>query len=370
MNSLRHLFAFAVGLTALALGPALLADVGTWGEFSAESIRAGDIALARGTAAARLVRGDTEFTFTLAQSGLEFDYQPAPFDFRGQSLTRDETSTALRAAGQHRFGAGPATALVAVGGYRGYTSYRSAWLDEYYRQQYAHLSGTPGLNAFRTASPGGHDGSLGARWEYVKGSAFAQLTAGWAQDRVSPGYEIDFTGLRRTADTLATSSLTLSLENVLTRRLRSRVEVRTAETSGRERRFGGEAELRAALGEPWIVRAHAGAAREAPTFRSHFGGLAVERELGAGYSAYVEGRLYRDTGEIENALLFSSAAPGLHTRSLGVGVRHDGERWSGRVAVGRLHTDFAPTNLNTDFFRNLYRDRSWLTLEAAGSIRF
>ena len=368
MNSLR-LFVLA-GFAACAVGPALRADVGTWGEFSAESIRASDIALARGTAAARLVRGNTEFTFTLAQSALEFDYVPAPFDFSGQSLTRDETSTALRVAGQHRLDGGATTALVSVGGYRGYTSYRSAWLDEYYRQQYARLSGTPGLNTFRPASPGGHDGSLGARWEYVKGSAFAQLTAGWAQDRVSPGYEINFTGLRRTPDTLATSSVTLSLENVLSRRLRSRVEVRTAETSGRDRRFGGEAELRAALGEQWIARAHVGAAREEPTFRSHFGGLAVERELGGGFSAYVEGRLYRDTGESENALLFSSAAPGLRTRSLGVGVRHDGERWSGRLAVGRLHTDFAPTNLNTDFFRNLYRDRHWLTLEAAGSIRF
>jgi hypothetical protein len=368
MKSFRSCFVAAC--TAGALSPALWADVGTWGEFSGELLRADDISLVRGTAAARLVRGDTEFTFTVAKSAVAFDYQPAPFDFRGQSLTRDETSTALRSTGQHRFGGGTATALFSFGGYRGYTSYRSAWLDEYYRQQYAGLGGTPGLDTFRTAAPRGHDGSLGARWEYVRGSAFAQLTAGWAQDRVSPGYEIDFIGLRRTPDTLATSSVTLSLENVLTRRLRSRVELRTAETSGRERRFGIESELRVALGEQWIARAHAGAAREEPTFRAHFGGLAVERELGAGFSAFVEGRLYRDTGEIENALLFSSAAPGLRTRSLGVGVRHDGERWSGRLAVGRLRTDFAPTNLNTDFFRHLYRDRDWLTLEAAGSVRF
>ena len=83
MNSLR-LFVLA-GFAACAVVPALWADVGTWGEFSAESIRASDIALARGTAAARLVRGNTEFTFTLAQSALEFDYVPAPFDFSGQS---------------------------------------------------------------------------------------------------------------------------------------------------------------------------------------------------------------------------------------------------------------------------------------------
>ena len=365
MNAVARSLFLAVLVTASAVH----AEVGTWLDFSAESVRADGIALARGTAAARLVRGDMEFTFTAAQSALEFDYVPVSFDFQGQALTRDETSTALRAAGQHRFGGGALTGLAALGGYRGYTSYRSAWLDEYYRQQYGALAGTPGLDTFRTASPAGLDGSLGARWEYVRGSAFAQLTAGLAQDRVSPGYEIDFTGLRRTPDTLATSSLTLSLENVLSRRLRSRVELRTADTSGRERRFGGEAELRAALGEAWIARAHIGAAREEPTFTSLYGGLALEREIATGVSAYVEGRLYRDTGEIENALLFSSAAPGLRTRSLGVGLRRDGDRWSARLAVTRLGSDFAPTNLNTDFFRNLYRDRDWLSVDAALSIR-
>ena len=352
------------------LGPLLRADVGTWTEFSAESVRADDIALARATAAARLVRGDTEFTVTAVRGELEFDYQPVPFDFRGRALSRSETSTALRAAGQHRIAGGPATALFSLGGYQGYTSYRSAWLDEYYRQQYAALAGIPGLDAFRPAAPAGRDATLGARWEYIPGNAFAQFTAGYAQDHVAPGYEIDFAGLRRSQETLATTSATLAFENVLSPRVRSRVEVRAADTSGREWRVGGEAELRAALGEAWIVRAHAGGASERPDFTARFAGLALEREMGAGISAYVEGRLYRDTGEIENALLFTSAAPALRSRSFGVGLRRDGDRWSWRLAASRLHTDFAPTNLNTDFFRNLYRDRDWLTLQAALSVRF
>ncbi len=366
MKTLPRLLALAAALPLAAL----CADSGTTAELSVESIRADDVALARAAASARLTRGHTEFTFTAAQSAVEFDYEPAPFDFRGQALTRRESNTALRVAGQHRIAGGAVTALAGLGGYRGYTSYRSAWLDEYYRQQYAPLAGTPGIGAFREASPVGRDASLGTRWEYVKGSAFAQLTAGYAQDRVAPGYEIDFDGLRRGSDTLATASASLSFENVLSRRVRSRLELRLADTSGRERRVGGEAEVRAALGEAWIVRAHLGGARERPTFTSHFGGLALERELAAGLSGYVEGRLYRDTGEIENALLFSSAAPALRSRTLGVGLRRDGERWSWRVAATRLFTEHAPTNPNTDFFRNLYRDRHWLSLQAALSARF
>lgn len=360
----RFLLAAVLPLTSLR------ADSGTTAELAVESIRAGDVALTRAATSARLTRGHTEFTFTAVQSALDFDYQPAPFDFRGQALTRRENSGALRLAGQHRIAGGAATALAGLGGYRGYTSYRSAWLDEYYRQQYAALAGTPGLDAFRDASPAGRDVSLGARWEYVKAGAFAQLTAGYAQDRVAPGYEIDFDGLRRGRDTLATASASLSFENVLSRRVRSRLELRAADTSGRERRVGGETEVRAALGEPWIVRAHVGGARERPAFTSHFGGVALERTLAAGLSGYIEGRLYRDTGEIEHALLFTSAAPALRSRSLGLGLRRDGERWSWRIAATRLITDHAPTNLNTDSFRNLYRDRHWLSWQAAISARF
>ncbi len=366
MKTFRRLLALGAALPLAALH----AESGTTAELAVESIRADDVALTRAATSARLARGQTEFTITAAQSALHFDYQPALFDFRGQALTRRESNTALRVAGQHRIAGGAATALAGVGGYQGYTSYRSAWLDEYYRQQYAALAGTPGLDTFRDASPAGHDASMGVRWEYVKASAFAHLTAGSAQDRVAPGYEIDFSGLRRGSDTLATTSASLAFENVLTRRVRTRVELRAADTSGRERRVGGEAEVRAALGEAWIVRAHFGGARERPTFTSHFGGLVLERALTAGLSAYLEGRLYRDTGEIENALLFTSAAPALRSRTLGLGLRRDGDRWSWRIAAARLVTDHAPTNLNTDFFRNLYRDRRWLSLQASLSARF
>ncbi len=354
----------------LGLIAALRAEPAVQTEIAVESIRSDDVILARAAVSSRLVRGYAEFTVTAAQSALDIDYRPAPFDFRGETLARRETNTALRLAGQYRPAAGALTGLLGLGGYRGYTSYRSAWLDEYYRQQYAALAGTPGLDTYRPAAPAGRDASLGARWEYVKGNAFAQLTAAYAQDRVAPGYEIDFAGLRRGADTLATASASLAFENVLSRRVRSRVELRAADTSGRETRLGGEAELRAALGEVWIARAHLGAAREQPTFRSRFGGVALERAFGSVLSAFVEARLYRDSGEIENALLFSSAAPELRSRTWGAGLRRDGERWSWRISVNRLRADHAPTNPNTDFFRHLYRDRTWLSWQAALSARF
>ena len=360
----RMLWWFLGLLSALRAGP----EVRT--EMAVEAIRSSDVELARAALSSRLARGYTEFTVTAARSTIGIDYRPAPFDFRGAAVVRREANTALRIAGQHRPGGGALTGLFGLGGYRGYTSYRSVWLDEYYRQQYANLGRGPGLETYRTADPAGREVSFGTRWEYIKGNAFAQLGAAYARDRIAPGYEIDFAGLRRGADTLGTASVSLAFENVLSRRVRSRVEVRAADTSGRETRFGGEAEVRAALGEQWIARFHAGGARERPAFVSRFGGLAVERALGAGLSGFVEGRLYRDSGEIENALLFSSASPALRSRAWGAGLRRDGERWSWRLSANRLRTDHAATNPNTDFFRHLYRDRTWLTWQAAVSAQF
>jgi len=197
-----------------------------------------------------------------------------------------------------------------------------------------------------------------------------QLGYARSQDDVAPGYEIDFAGLRRGAETLVTNTVTVAFENVLTPRLRTRSELRVAATSEREPRYGAEASAHYALGERWIVRTDLGASEEQPTFRSHFGGAELECAVTETLAIFAGGQLYRDTGEIENALLFTSAAPGLRSRRADLGVRHDGERLSWRVSVGTVSGDFAPTNRNTDFFQNLYRDRHWLALRAAGSWKF
>jgi hypothetical protein len=212
--------------------------------------------------------------------------------------------------------------------------------------------------------------SVGARWEYQPASGSVQLGYARSQDKVAPGYEIDFDGLRRGAGQLVTDSASLTFENVVTPRLRTRADLRVATTSDRKPRWGVEFSARQALGERWIVRADAGASDERPAFRAQFGGLELEFAATETLAIYAGGHLYRDTGEIENALLFTSAAPAARTRRAEIGVRHDGERLAWRVAVGTVAGDFAATNRNTDFFQNLYRDRHWLALRAGGSWKF
>ncbi len=328
-------------------------------EFGTEVLRASDITLTQAADTLRLDWGKTEAALTLGYGTLAIDYAPVAFDFLGSARGRRETALSAQVALRHH--AGPRLELLAGAGARdGFDSYRALWLDEYFRQRYEGRAG------YRRAQPRGAAFSGGARWEYRPASGFVQLGYARSQDDVAPGYEIDFAGLRRGAETLVTDTVTLGFENVLTPRLRTRAELRVAGTSGREPRYGAEVSARDALGERWIVRADAGASDEWPTFRAHYGGAELEFAVTESLAIFVGAQLYRDTGEIENALLFTSAAPGLRSRPGELGVRHDGERLAWRVAIGTVEGDFAATNRNTDFFKNLYRDRHWLALRAAG----
>ena len=332
-------------------------------EFATESLHASDIALAQAADTLRLDWGKTEAALTLGLGTLAIDYAPVSFDFLGHAVSRRERTWSAQLALRHR--AGPRLELLGGAGVRdGFDSYRALWLDEYFSQRFASFPG------YRRATPRGAAFSAGARWEYRPASGFMQLGYARAQDGVAPGYEIDFAGLRRGAATLVTDTVTLAFENVATPRLRTRAELRAADTSGRRPRLGAELSARYALGERWIVRADAGASDERPTFRAHYGGAELEFAATEAVAVFIGGQLYRDTGEIENALLFTSAAPGLRSRRAEIGVRRDGEALAWRVSVGTVAGDFAATNRNTDFFQNLYRDRHWLALRAAGSWKF
>ena len=123
--------------------------------------------------------------------------------------------------------------------------------------------------------------------------------------------------------------------------------------------------LNIAPAERWVLRLQAGATTEQPQFDAWFASITAEFAVADRVWIYATGRYYRDTGEIENALLFTSAAPGLWSRQAGVGLRWQGEAWSLRVQLGSVHGRYEPTNPDLDFFQNLYRDRNWRTLQVA-----
>jgi len=328
-------------------------------ETTLELVAAHDITLLQASGSTERKLGGWDAALSLALNAITIDYQPVPFDFKGHAVTRRELGAALQAAGERPLG-DIWTMLASAGGYLGHTNYRSVWLDEYYYQQYADFPAPPGSDIYTKAHPRGISTMLGARWAYHPGSGFAQLTVSRLRDRVSPGYEVDFDGLHKTPEVLRTTALNLDLENILTPWARSLVRLRAALTTEREWRLGAEGRLNLALDDAWTARLHVGYTEEAPRFRATFGGLELERTLSRRLALFAGGKLYSDTGEIENALLFTSSAPPLHTWQFRGGVRWTRDGWSGRLTLGLIRTRYGATNSDTDFFQNLYRDRHWL----------
>lgn len=344
--------AFLTGLTGRPL---------EWGVEWADS---NDISLLQANWQGDFQRSSWESTFSFAYGDYDLDYVPVPFDFNGREIQLRERNLAANVNTKYQASRYWAW-MGGTGMYDGFTNYRSIWLDEYYRQQYSNLGDAPGAENYVEADPKGINATLGARWEYLPAAGYAQVNLSWLQDDVSPGYEIDFDGLRRGDLTLTTRALHLSSENILSKYLRSYVGIRFTDTTARSPRYGVDAELFAALGQSWTARLQAGAATEHPQFEAVYAGVALEKGITGGLSCFADLRHYDDTGEIENALLFTSAAPGLRSKRVGFGLRWMRDRWSARFYLAHLDTDYDPTRENLDFFQNLYKDRDWTLCQFA-----
>jgi hypothetical protein len=327
-----------------------------------EGLVAPDIQLTQSSLAFRRTQGRFEFTTSIALNNIDLDYQPASFDFLGSSTSVDE----------HRFGGAiatrtrlldSATLLLSGAAYTGFPDYRTAWLNEYYRQQFGALPG------YQEARPSGESVTLGLRIEYLPTVAFIQGDISFLKDTIAPGYEIDFEGLRRGRPNLYTASYHVAFENVLHRRVRVLNEARLTETTDRESRYSYQGSLNVALGDRWVARVFGGYAEERPTFQAFYAGGTLEFEPNPGWLLSVSGRYYSDTGEIENSL-FSSAAPGLTAWQFGFGVRRVWDRHSIKVFAAPYFTRFEPAGIGTAFFENLYSNRDWALLQAAYTVDF
>ena len=141
-------------------------------------------------------------------------------------------------------------------------------------------------------------------------------------------------------------------------------------TSGREARYSYRGSVNVALGERWVWRTTGGYTHENPTLRAWNVGATLECEIAPRWFVSVSGLYYRDTGEIENSLFISTAAPGLEVWQGGLGLRYAGGESSFHLAVAPSWSDYEEVQVGTRPFTNLYRDRSWISVQAAWSFEF
>lgn len=343
--------------------------LGADGEF----VRASDIFLSDSRFSYRLEKGGTELELAFAYASFDIEYQPfTPVDFFGFNEDLHEDRFTGQASLRQRL-AQTFTLLAAGGIYDGYPDYRRVWIANRYRQKYDHPD-FPRVPGYETPDPKGYNLSIGTRYEYLPAIGFAELKLGYAHDQTAPGYEdgLDANGqfvLLQGRERLDTKSAALTLENVLTKRLRALNEFGVSDTTGREPRFTYQGSLNLALAERCVLRGYGGLSKEAPQFDGQFFGLTAEYEMTPNFLLSLTGRYYRDSGEIENSLPVTSAAPPLRSWETGVGLRYTWSRASLKLQAGPVWTDYMPQPGIAEEFTYLYNDRNWVLVQLVFSVQ-
>ena len=313
------------------------------------------------------VRWDAAFT----HNAYSLEYNPfRTYDLFGFNETLRQDRFAGEATVRPKIG--ERVTLIASGAiYDGYQDYRRVWLANYYRQQYSHPD-FPQRPGYMEPDPKGWNASGGMRWEYLPEVAFAEARAGYGLDQVAPGFVEDpATGrVIRGRSRLYTASATLSLENVITSRIRALNELHVSDTTERDVRWSWQGAVNLALGERWIFRPLGGLTWEEPEFDAFWFGASLEFEVTKWCALIATAEYYEDSGEVLDPFQFSSAAPALKTQRFTLGARFTWSQWVIKIAGGPYNTDYEALPPNSRAFTNLYHDRHWAMAQASVGVSF
>ena len=362
---MRNAFCVAM-LVSIGCGvaSARAAMPGTEAAIAVETLACGDIRLREMNLQADRSSPRHQYVLAVTAGRIDIDYGPARYDILSQPVRRVEERTAAELTARFRTDT-DLSSLAGIGGYRGFTDFRSVWLDEYYRQLFA---GVPG---YARATPQGWHALAGGRWSYLPGSAILQGTVVRQADTVSPGYEPEIGHpLRRGRERLRTTAVRLSTENVATPAVRTLLEIGATSTTGRETRYSLQGSVNWAVSDTVTVRGVAAGVREAPAFHATSVALTCERDWNVRWFVGLTVRGYRDSGEVVDPLIVSSAAPALRTVHIAACLRWQGERAALRLEGGPYRTRYDDVALASAQFARLYRDRNWRRVQGTASWRF
>ena len=352
-------------------------------EVDAEFLGGDGIDLYGSTVAYTATSGPREWSVSLGVNQAEIAYEPGdpinglPVDPFGLEVDLSETRVVASGTFQAPLGSREFLAWTASTTlYDGFGDFNQIWLNEYYRQQFEDVT-LPGAS-YREPSPWGAVFNAGLRWEYAPTTGILEVTLGYARDRIAPGYEVFIDEetfaleLERGVEDLDTGSITVTSENIVHRRVRARHQLYLGVTTDREPRVALQSAWNVAVSETLVARLAFDAAREQPDFEAYAAALTLDWEVTPGWMVGLVGRRYQDTGQIENANLVTTAAPGQQVTQAAFSLRYlsEDESRGFRILAGPYWTDFEPTGVGSDRFNNLYRDRDWTLVQAAASFRF
>ncbi len=255
--------------------------------------------------------------------------------------------------------------------YDGFQNFRMLWLHDYYREVYS-IDGYPDI------SPHGYQLGTQLRWEYLPASGYLEANFSYYKDWIAPSAELGPDGLELGRKVLDSFAYRLASENVLSPRLRSLLEIQMTDTMAREKRWGVQGSLNAAISESLVLRAQGGWVTENPAseaerskeFEAFFVGATLEHNWTDAWLVSVFGRYYHDEGEFQNSLPASNASPELDSYQVGLGTRWVGERASVKITAGPYFTRYEAVDDDAPFFEDLYKSRDWAAVQFAFSMQF
>ena len=254
--------------------------------------------------------------------------------------------------------------------YDGFQNFRMLWLRDYYQEVYS-IAGYPDV------SPRGYQLRTQLRWEYLPASGYLEANFSYYKDWIAPSADDGPDGLELGRGVIDSFAYRLASENVLSPRLRSLLEIQMTDTMAREKRWGVQGSLNAALGESLVLRAQGGWVTENPPteserseFDARFVGVTLEYNWTDAWLVSVFGRYYRDKGEFQNSLPASNASPKLKSYQVGLGVRWVGEKASVKITAAPYFARYEAVDDDAPFFEDLYKSRDWAAVQFAFSMQF
>lgn len=232
--------------------------------------------------------------------------------------------------------------------YEGFADYRSIWIAEYYRQTFNFPN-----SGYTSPDPAGWSLTTGFVWSPSLTRQVA-LDFTYGNDTIAPGWTFQ----QPSNDLLVTKAAALRWQETLNPRLKTETSLSFSDITDRQHRVIVQSAWNFAITDDLTLRAHAGGGKENPSFSSAYGGLGLSYAVNENWTVGAVARIYDDSGEIENSG-FNSAAPGLSSKEFGLSARYTSGEHSVSLSVSYFDSNYAPVDVNNDFFANLYRDREF-----------
>ena len=314
----------------------------------------------------RQTRPASEISLSASHGYIALHYEPDSAIEQAKDIDNDRFS--IQTHGRFRVN-DQLTSLVSGGAYSGYMDFRSLWLNEHFRQLYSMRPG------YETARPWGCNVAGGLRWEYLPAAGFVQGDVAYQHDVISPGYDVSLAALpptlERFRDNFDTISGKLTLENVLTRRLRTLQELQITSTTDRQLRYTLQSSLNCAVAEHLVARLVVSGTEETPHFQAGSASVTLEHDWKESWFVSMMARGYWDNGEVENALLAeNTASPPLESFQSGLGLRWQGRQTSIKLFAGPYFARYQQSGPVFNTFPRLYQNRDWFAVQFAFAHEF